>query len=145
MSDFITKDDYRSTIKTYRLDQLLADESHSPENIMADAEEEAIAVVRDALVAYYDVDTIFAQVGSARAKNVLRWTRCLALYFMFQRVPDDLVPERVVKDYDDCMEMLDAISDGKRSVDLPPKLDDEENAVTKYKWGSRPARSHGDE
>lgn len=145
MSTFLTKADYRSAIKSYRFDQLLADEDHTPEDVMDDAESEAIATIKDALFAYYDVDAIFAAVGEARKKNVINWVRCISLYYIFRRIPDDLVPERVVKDYDDCMEMLDAIADGKRSVDLPRLLDDEENAITKFKWGSRPARSHGDE
>ena len=56
-----------------------------------------------------------------------------------------MVPDRVVKDYDDCMETLEKISDGKKNVDLPSLLDDEEAIITTRRWGSQTARSHGDE
>mgnify|MGYP001803745298 FL=1 len=63
MSTFLSKEDYRASIKSYRFDQLLADEEYSPEDVMDDAESEAIATVKDALFGYYDVDTIFAATG----------------------------------------------------------------------------------
>lgn len=144
MSSFLTKADYRSAIRSYRFDQLLADDDHTPEYIMDDAEGEAVATVRDALHTYYDVNALFAARGDARHKSVVHWVRCLALYYIFRRLPDDLVPERVIKDYDHCLERLDALAAGRRGADLPAREPGGDTAPTKSRWGSRPARSHGD-
>lgn len=138
MSTFITKADYLLHITDQRINQIIED----TDAILDDAEDTAIAVVKDALKARYDVDTIFAAVGAARAKNVMLWVKRLAIYYIYDRIPDDLVPERVVKNYNETMDHLEAISDGKRSVDLPILIDEDGNKSTKLRWGSQDARSH---
>ncbi len=138
MSAFIEKADYLLNITDHRINQIIED----TDAILDDAEDTAIAVVKDALKARYDVDSIFATVGAARPKNVMLWVKRLAIYYIYDRIPDDLVPERVVKNYNEVMDHLEAISDGKRSVDLPILIDADGNKSTKFRYGSQPARSH---
>lgn len=138
MSDFITKDDYKHSIRTYRLDQLLDDD----DDVLTPAEDEAEAIIIDALYKSYNTEHILTQTGDDRAKNVLKWMKCLVLYAIYQRVPDELVPERVVKDYDDTMRTLNNIAAGKMSVNLPRRVDVESKQVTKFRYGSVSARSH---
>jgi hypothetical protein len=147
MSDFITKDDYRAHIRTYKLGQILEEAGVDEDDILEDAESTSIAVVRDYLVGGgYDADAIFATNGNNRPKQVMRWVKCLVLYYIYERVPDDLVPERVVKDYDLTIDTLEKVSDGKMNVDLPsiqvPDGEDGTQAQTKFRWGSQPQRSH---
>jgi hypothetical protein len=147
MSDFITKADYLHQIREYKLDQILQEDNADEDQILEDAEGTAIATVRDALIGGgYDADVVFSKTGVERPKQVMRWVKCLVLYYIYERVPDDLVPARVIKDYDLTIEILDKINDGKMNVDLPSiQVPDGEGGTkpeTKFRWGSQPKRSH---
>lgn len=138
MSNWISSADYLQNITNDRL--LMVVEGQTDR--LDEAELTAIAVVRDSLHQWYDVDTIFATSGANRPKQVVRWCVNLALYYLYERVPDKLVPERVQKNYDDTLATLEDIEDGKKSVDLPKLTDDDGENVNKFRWGSQTAREH---
>lgn len=146
MSTFITKPDYKYAIRDERLNQILESTDEDEDAILEDAEDEAVAVIKDALIGKYDIEQIFAATGAARHRNVLRWARVLVIYFIYGRIPDDMVPESVVKNYDDVLEILKEISTGERSVDLPVLTtpDSEGNAQpkTSRRIGSKAPRSN---
>lgn len=138
MSNFIDKSDYSRLIRSNRLDEILdADDA-----LLDEAEKDAIAEVSDYLAEYYDVDQIFSQSGSSRNRNALNWTRRVVMYMIYERVPDQLVPERIIKNYDDTIRTLEKIAAGKINAELPRKMDEESKARTKFRWGSQNARSH---
>jgi phage gp36-like protein len=138
MSNFITSADYKAYITDDRLAQIIEADT----NRLDEAELTAIAVVKDALHQWHDTDAIFSTSGSNRPRQVVRWCVCLALYYLYERVPDKLVPERVVKNYEDANDTLLAIEDGKKAVDLPKRVDDDGENVNKFRWGSQPPRGH---
>ncbi|WP_420582076.1 phage protein Gp36 family protein [Reichenbachiella sp.] len=142
MSTFITRTDYKSKIHSDHLGDILDDEDFTADDILDEAEEHAIAIIKDALKGTYDLDTIFDAADDARPKNVVRWATTIVLYILYERIPDDLVPDRIVKNYNDTMDLLDDISDGKRKVDLPVLEDENGDIATKFRWGSQEARSH---
>lgn len=139
MSTYITSDDYSPYIRDSRLTQLI----DATPGLLDEVEGTAIAVVADALYSRYDTDTIFAATGTDRHPQVVRWVLVIALYYLHERLPDRLIPERVVKNYDDVMRYLTDIEDGKKSTNLP-LLDPPDGyaQVSKFRWGSRQARSH---
>lgn len=138
MSTFVAKAEFKDMIRDDRLNQLI----DSDDTLIESAEDTAIAVIKDALKARYDIDTIFAAVGAARANNVMLWVKRLTIYFLYDRIPDELVPERVIRNYDEAMDQLNKISDGKRAVDLPQLSDADGVTITKFRWGSNTATSH---
>lgn len=139
MSDFVTTADYLPYIKSTRLTQMLDTDTAAVE----DAEDTATAIIRDALYSRYDVDAIFALTGAARPKQVIRWAVCLVLYYLHQRLPDSMVPERVTKDYEDTLETLTQIEDAQKSVNLPLLTAPEGHAfISKFRWGSDTPRGH---
>lgn len=138
MSNWITIEDYKSKITDNRIQMIIDQDT----DILDDAETTAIAVVRDFLYSRYDVTTIFGTSGTSRPAQVVRWCTNIALYYIYERVPDKLVPDRVTKNYDDTMGLLLEISDGKKAIDLPHLADEEENPITKFRWGSNTAREH---
>lgn len=138
MSSFILRDDYLSSIKDSRLTQLTDNTS----SILDNAEDTAIQTVKDALHSKYDVDTIFAKTGTTRDKQVVRWVCTLVLYYVYERLPDKLIPEYITTNYDETMEFLKALEDGKRSTQLPRLENQEGKKPTKFRWGSRKKRSH---
>lgn len=147
MSSFITKDDYKYQIRTYRLDQILEAEDEDEDLILDQAENEALSVLKDSLSPKYDTVTIFAATGTERHKTILRWAKVLVIYFIYERIPDEMVPERVVKNYNYVLERLELIEKGEANLDgLPPKTETDENGdsqpKTRRRWGSVPKRAN---
>lgn len=144
LTDFITKADYQYQIKTYKLDQI----TEATDSILDNAEDEAIGQVTEFLSGRYDMNTEFAKSGANRNKALLRWVKCLVMYYIYERIPDAMVPERVIKNYDDTMEMLNKISDGKMNCTLAQLTESDQDgnteSLTKTRWGSQPRRSQGD-
>lgn len=134
MSNFLSLNDYKAMMPEKRLNQA----SDSDPLILASVEAIAVQVVKDALYSKYDISTIFQAVGTARKPNVVRWVTVLCVYYLYERLPDIQVPSRITASYEEVVDVLDQISDGKRSVDLPLK----EPAYTKFRYGSLPPRSH---
>lgn len=148
MSNFISKDDYKYQIRTYRLDQILEAADEDEDVILDAAEGEAIGMIRKYLDNRYDMNAELAKGGADRSKVLLRFAKVLVIYYIYERIPDDLVPERVVKNYDEVMKALEKIEDG--DADIPglarinitdPNSDSGESTPqTKRRWGSIPKR-----
>lgn len=115
----------------------------SDDTILDDAEIQATAIIQDAFFDKYDLNAEFAKAGSSRHKNLVRWMLNLTVYFIYERVPDVQVPERVVKNYNDTLTELERIETGKRNTSLQ-KLDNEKTGrpETNFRWGSNTKRSH---
>jgi len=133
MSTFITADDYKAYIKDRNLTQLLDGEAVALEN----AETTAISTVRDALFQLYLVDEIFSTTGTARPAQVVRWVVCLSLYYLYERLPAAVMPQRIKDNYDEVMKWLRDIEDGKKPVDLPHrKKADGTSDKSKFRFGN---------
>lgn len=137
---YITTDDLKPFIKDTRLSQMLETQTA----ILDHAEAIAITEVKDALYSRYDNTKIFDNTLSDQYPQVKRWVVTLMLYFLHRRLPDQIVPPSVIKDYDDVREYLKDISDAKVSIDLPhlPKSEKDPDNATKFRWGSNTPRTH---
>ena len=139
---FLTETDLHVQIKSERLDQLVDNDP----SVLDDAEASAIAMVRDALFGRFDTDAVFATTGANRPAQVVRWIRAIMLYDLAGRLPEKMVSQRLVKNYDDTLATLTDIEDGKKNTALPVKKDTDTegglSAHTKYRWGSNGKRVH---
>lgn len=146
MSAFIEKTDYKYQMRTYRLEQILEAADEDEDEILNAAEEEALGMLTKFLGDKYDMALELGKTGSSRHKVLLRWAKVLVIYYIYERVPDEMVPERVVKNYDDVMKMLEKIEDGEAGIPgLTPKtgeVDGESQPVTRRRWGSLTKRTH---
>ena len=138
MANYISKDDYQDEIRTYNLDQIIEDD----DTILDKAETSAIDLVRQFLFQHYDASKIFSKTGANRDQIVVDWCTQIALYKIFKRVPDEEVPERVVKDYDDSIRMLKKLNGGDMGFDLPRLEVETGKKKTKFRGGSQKPRSH---
>lgn len=138
MSEYINIEDYATNIQDRRIQQIIEDN----ENIVDEAEETAIAIITDALYSMYDCELIFNKRGNERHRNVLRWCKCLVLYYIYERIPDKLVPDRIKDNYMDTLDTLDKISDGRKSVSLPHLKTEEGAKITKFRWGSSSKKTY---
>lgn len=138
--NYITLDDLKPFIKDVRLAQMLENQTA----ILDYAEAMAITEVTDALFSRYDTDVIFDNQNATQYPQVKRWVTTLILYFLHRRLPDQIVPPSVIKDYDDVREHIKEISDGKVSIKLPTleKSSEDQTPITKFRWGSLTPRSH---
>jgi hypothetical protein len=133
---FVTYNDLKPNIRTNRLDQII----DSDDSVVTMASDDADAMLIDALHEYFDTDAIFAETGDARARNVLQWGKYITLYKIYERVPDEMVPERVVKNYNDTLDILKRISSGKFAVNLPRRNNECGFPKTKFRFGTGPEK-----
>jgi hypothetical protein len=134
---FLTSDDIAVKLRTNRLDQI----TNSEPDILTDAERKAIGMVTDFTNQWYDIATELAKTGTARNPTLIRWLVDITTYFIYARIPDAQVPDRVIKDYDDVREDLKMVVNRKLPVALVPKLTDGES-TDRFRWGSQPQREN---
>lgn len=131
----LVKEDLIDKIREYRLDQITDGDDELVNNAMATAE---------SMISNYlhgpGYDTV--AIMSGRDLTVLNWAKYIALYQLYERIPDEQVPERVVKNYDDTLSSLRQASDGRLSLNLPRRYTPEGKKKTKFRWGGTPRRSN---
>jgi len=134
---FLTEADFNTRINQAILSQITGDDSTQLDN----AEAMAIGVVKDMLSGNYDIVTEITNTGSDRHAPLVSWLLSLACYTLYSAIPDNEVPDRIVKDYDDAMATLHNIARGKQPTTLTSVTVD---GVSKrvFRMGSNSARNH---
>ena len=136
---FITVEDFKLKLPEYIRNQI----TDTDDTILDDAEIHATAIIQDAFFDKYDLDAEFAFMAEDRHKNLLRWMLNLMLYLIYERIPTDAVPERVVKNYDDTMQEIKLIEQGKRNTSLTKLIrEDTLRPETNFRWGSKEKRNN---
>lgn len=141
---YLTPADLRAKINSVILAQIIGTDTEA----LTDAEATAAAILTDKLDPHYDIQAEFDQTGATRHRRVLNWMLSIVAYLLYERIPDDQVPERIIKDYDDTRRELAEIADGKSHVSLPRRLTDQTDQTgqarpkTKFRWGSIAPRTH---
>jgi phage gp36-like protein len=134
---FLTKNDFTSKITSSVLNQITG----SDDTLLIDAENKAAAVITDMLQGNYNIAVELSKTGNGRHQALLGWMLYLAVYFLYERIPDSELPDRVVKNYDDTMYMLRQIARGKTPTSLTPRTVDGKAKRT-FRMGSTTPRSH---
>lgn len=112
---FATIDDLKDSVSAYRLDQITDFTDTIADAALLAAESD----VRNALDGPgYDHFAELSKMGTERNASLLMYVKNLATYYVYKRIPDEQVPPRVVKDYDDTLEILKMIASGKMSMVL---------------------------
>jgi phage gp36-like protein len=141
MSTFITKDDMQSLVKRYKLDQILEDD----DSILDEAEKEAIAEVESYLFQTYDTTAEFAKVDDNRNTYLLTLCKRVTLWYVYQRIEDELIPERVEENYAATIATLETVQSGDRALKLDrltETVGEETVPKTKFRWGGNKRRTH---
>ena len=135
---YITKDDYLQKIRENKLMQIIDND----ETLLDEAENTAITIVKDRLFEKYDIKEIFNLEGEERHKQVVRYCINIALYIIYERVPDIMIPNRIINNYNDTMVYLDDVSKSIVVMDLPRKTINQTTVKSKIRITSRSPRSH---
>lgn len=133
MNTFMDNADYLPFLRDVNLQRMIEDD----DSILMAAEDMAISTVKDSLFTYYDTNAIFGLTGDDRPKQVVRWVVVLTLYYLYERLPAKMMPERINDNYQEVMTWLKDIEDGKKPVNLPKvQKADGSGPATKFRWGS---------
>lgn len=138
MSTFINYDDYR-TRRTPRILDMLTGDSDSVLDI---TETEALSTITDRLGDKFDLAGELSKTGSDRNRSLMRWTLSLSIYILYSGVPDEQIPERVIKDYDDTIRELELIQQGRLSCSLKRLTNDDGSVKTRFRMGNNSPRTH---
>ena len=107
------------------------------------AELSAMAHIENSLSELYDLNAEFAKVDSERHRSLVDWTLNLAMYFLYERIPDDQLPPRVVKNYDDTLSIIGKIESGKKNTTLAKLVSETTGKKrTSFRWGSQAKKTH---
>lgn len=147
VTDYLTQEDLQSSVRDERLQHILDNDDVTPDDVFGDAVFEATSILRDHLERF-QIEEEFEKVGSDRNGSVKHYCKRLCLYFLYERIEDDEVPERIVKNYDDTIETLRQIAKGKMSISIPLKMEDTDGdgegdkSKTKFRWGGDTPRQY---
>lgn len=120
---FLTDSDLQTIIKDNHLIQVLDDDLEAKN----EAEEMAIAEIRDYLSGSYNTAAIFNATGTARHKSIIRITIDIMLYHLHARIDPIAMPEIRRLRYEDAIKWLRDVRDGKMNVEGLPFIDDDGN------------------
>jgi hypothetical protein len=151
---YIVKADYKTIISTPLLDTIIR-ESENDDG--TDLLQVASKIAEDTIITkagvLYDIMPEFTKAGADRNFMILSLAISIAGYWLYQRIDDEQVPEKVIKNYNDALTTLEQVSIGKEPLLLPPRNDDDgstgggDEGVTTdgtglRRIGSQPRRTH---
>ena len=102
----------------------------------------AYGYISEKLSGRYQIAKELSKEGENRNAAMVRWMTVLTLYFLYQSIPDDEIPERVRENYEDVLKEIDRVAAGKDNSTLLPVLDNHGKPLTVFRWSSNPRRSH---
>jgi len=111
---FLTKIDIEQKVQA----GILALITNNDDTLLDTAETTAIGTVMDMLGGMYDIASELLKTGTERHSNLKKWLLSIAVYELYAHIPDNELPERVVKDYDDSLAILSKIAQGKMATTL---------------------------
>lgn len=136
---FLEEADFRPYIKDTNLARMIEGDT----TIVDTAEDTAIAVVNDYLFKLYDTEVDLGKVGAARPPQLVRWITVVTLYYLYERLPSGIMPQRVGDNYKEVMATLRDISDGKQPTNLTRIVLADGEEKTKFRYGAAlPPRNH---
>lgn len=135
---FLTLNDFHSRVAA----NIVAQITNGDGSVLTQAEADATGLVVDRLSDRYNVAAELAKADTARNSSLVRWMLSLSVYYLYARVPDTDIPERVTKDYDDAVSELEKIATGKLSCSLANVIDTTGTVRTRIRMGSNPPRTH---
>ena len=135
---FITKDDYLPQIKQNNLESMI----QANPAILTSAEAMAQDTLKSYLFDRYDTTKIFATTGTERNMHLVQCGVNLVLHLIYQRLPNHRIAPHVEAAYNETINFLERVADGKNGLDLPKRINPKtgENQHT-FRWGSQAKRS----
>jgi hypothetical protein len=118
---YLLKADYKSRISTDLLNKIISEGASDGSDVLATVGKIAEDTISTLAGVLYDTAPELAKAGALRNYMLLSWALSIACYEAYQRIDDEQIPEKVIKNYNDAMADLEKVSQGKKVLNLPPK------------------------
>lgn len=106
-------------------------------------EAESLAVSElDPLRGKFNVDAELAKDGANRNATLVRIMVHITAYYLYNTVPDDEIPQRIIDNWKKELATIEKIAGGKINSTLETLTSDTGKTITMYRWGSNKTRSH---
>jgi phage gp36-like protein len=139
---FLTKDELKSAVYTYQIDEI----TEADDDIVCMAIRAAEKEVASYLRVNYDTGAIFGATGSGRDALILELCKSVAVWYVARLCNVDMLYEHIRERYDRAVEWLNraASNDKDSSIapDLPIPADPSGQAQTRFRFGSNPKFNH---
>jgi hypothetical protein len=135
---FLTEPDFKGILGTSVLTSL---KGVGSENLV-ESELRAISEL-DPLRSKFDIAGMMEKVGEERHPVMIRILVHITAYYLYNTVPDDEIPGRIVDNWKKELQFIKDLASGKTSStlgDLTSETTGEK--VTSFRWGSNKKRSH---
>ena len=138
MDNFLTTSDYLVFITQGALQKILRDN----ESKLTDAERMAYGYIYEKLSASFNLDVEIQKRDGNRNPALVRWMTVLAIYYIYQSVPDNEIPERVRLNYEDTIAEIQRVASGKDNSTLQPVTSTDGTVRSRSRFYYQPRRSH---
>ena len=135
---FIIKADLLTYIDQSTIDQLTDNTDTYVDEAIKDAEER----IREKISPRYDMDSELGKAGTLRHRSLLKHCIGLTIFYLFQRLYTDVLPEGRVEARDEAEQWLDDVYKGNLNVSLDT-VDEATESGWPLRWGS--ATKKGDQ
>ena len=129
---FIDKTDINRYLEDETTDQI----TDGNDSIVTEAIKDAEDRVREKISPRYDMDTEFSKVGDNRHRSLMKHTINLAIYYLFERLYTNVIPDGRVTAMSEAETWLDEVYEGKLNVTLATN-DEEAQEGWPLRWGSQ--------
>lgn len=134
----ITKDDYLPQIKQNNLESMI----QANPTVLSTAEAMAQDTLKSYLFDRYDTAKIFATTGAERNMHLVQCGVNLVLHLIYQRLPNHRMATHIQEAYNETINFLERVVDGKNGLDLPKRIDAKTGQSQQiFRWGSQTKRS----
>lgn len=118
---YVVKKDYAGRISLELLNMILSDSGATEAELLAQASTTAEGMLTSLAGVLYDIAPELAKTGSDRNGLLLKYAKDIATYELYQRIDDYQIPEKAIKNYNDAVDALEKIAQGKVPLSLPLK------------------------
>ena len=128
---FIDKTDLNRYLEDNTTDQITDSDDALVTEVISDAEDR----IREKISPRYDLDTEFAKTGANRNRSLMKHCINLSIYYLFQRLYLNVIPEGRGIAYEEAEKWLDDVYMGKLNVALATNDEDAQQGWP-LRWGS---------
>lgn len=106
-------------------------------------ESEKLAISElDPLRSLYDISAELKKTDSNRSDLLVRISTNITAYYLYNTVPDDEIPQRIIDNYKKELGVIEKLAAGKYSSTLAKLTAADGSTKTTFRWGSNPKRTH---
>ena len=134
---FLNKTDVERGLDTYVIDQL----TDTDDTIVTEAIKDAEQRIREKISPRFDMDVEFAKTGATRQRSLLKHAIALTIYYLYERLNTNVLPEAKVISYQMAEQWLNDVYEG-RIVSGLATVDEENQTGWPLRWGSQPKKGN---